>query len=61
MDDNVIAVINKQAKEEDEGIQFGDINKKTTVNDYHECGDDFESSSLQLRVAHRGETGLYWK
>ena len=43
MSDNVIEAINKQAKEEDEGIQFADINQKTTVNDYHERGDDSES------------------
>ena len=43
MDDNVIATINKQAKEEDEGIQFSNINLMTTVNDYQERGYDSDS------------------
>ena len=34
MADNVIATINKQAKEEIEGIEFVDINLKTTVDNY---------------------------
>ena len=36
MSDNVIETINKQAKEEREGIEFSDINLKTTVEDYQE-------------------------
>jgi len=32
MDDNVIATINKQAKEELQGIEFADINMKTLIN-----------------------------
>ena len=43
MDDNVIATINKQAREELQGIEFADINMKTTVNDYEDHGDDSDS------------------
>ena len=42
-DDLVIDTINKQAKEESEGIEFADINLKTTVNDYEERDDNSES------------------
>ena len=37
------STINKQAKEESEGIAFADINLKTTMNDYEERDDDSES------------------
>ena len=40
MADNVIETINKQAKEELEGIEYADINLKTTLEDYQERGDD---------------------
>ena len=42
-DDLVIDTINKQAKEESEGIEFADINLTTTVNDYKERDDESES------------------
>ena len=40
MSDNVIDTINKQAKEELEGIEYADISLKTTLEDYQERGDD---------------------
>ena len=43
MDDNLIELINKQASEEVCGVEFGDINMETTVNDYKERGDDSDS------------------
>ena len=43
MPDNVIDTINKQASEETDGIEFADINLKTTVNDYQERGYDSDS------------------
>ena len=43
MANNVIETINKQAKEEIEGIEFADINLKTTVDNYQERG--YESDS----------------
>ena len=41
--DLVIDTINKQAKEESEGIELADINLKTTVNEYEECDDNSQS------------------
>ena len=40
MTKNVIDTINKQASEEKNGIEFADINLKTTVNKYEACGYD---------------------
>ena len=55
MNDNVIATINKQAKEEAEGIEFSDINLKTTVEDYQERGedsdDDFEYDDKSYKTS----------
>ena len=42
-DDLVVDTINKQAKEKSEGIEFADINLKTTVNDYEERDNNSES------------------
>ena len=39
----IIDTINKQAKEEKQGLVFGNINKHTTVNDYEERGSDSDS------------------
>ena len=41
--DLIIDTINKQAKEEKQGIEFNNINKNTTVNIYKEHGNDFDS------------------
>ena len=43
MPDNVIDTINKQAGEEINGIEFADINLKTTAIDYEERGYDSDS------------------
>ena len=43
MDNNVIATINKPARKELQGIEFADINLKTTVNDYKDRGYDSDS------------------
>ena len=43
MPENVVGTINKQAGEETNGIEFADINLKTTVNDYKERGYDSDS------------------
>ena len=43
MDNHVIATINKQTREELQGIEFADINLKTTVNDYEDRGYDSDS------------------
>ena len=45
MTDLIIDIINKQAKEEQQEIEFSDINMRTTVNDYKECGNDSDSDS----------------
>ena len=45
MTDLIINTIYKQAKEEKQGIEFNDINKNTTVNDYKERGNDSDSDS----------------
>ena len=41
--DLVIDTINKQAKEESDGIEFADINLKTTLNDYEEFDENSQS------------------
>ena len=43
MTDLIIDLINKQTKEEEQEIEFSDINKNTTVNDYEERGSDSDS------------------
>ena len=43
MAENVIDTINKQAGEETHGIEFADINLKTTVNEYEARGYDSDS------------------
>ena len=45
MTDLIIDLINKQTKEEKQGIEFSNINKNTTVNDYEEHGSDSDSDS----------------
>ena len=41
--DLVIDTINKQAKKESNGIEFADINLKTTLNDYEEFDENSQS------------------
>ena len=43
MTDLIIDTINNKTKEEKQEIEFGDINKHTTVNDYEELGGDSNS------------------
>ena len=43
MTDFIINIINKQAKEDKQGIEFSGINKNTIVNDYKESGNDYDS------------------
>ena len=43
MDDNVIEIINKQASKGLCGVEFVNINMKTTVNDYKERGNESDS------------------
>ena len=43
MDNNVIGIINKQAKGELYGVEFANIIMETTINDYEEQGDDSDS------------------
>ena len=43
MAENVIDTINKQAGEETNGIEFANINLKTTVNEYKASGYDSDS------------------
>ena len=43
MTDLMIDLINKQAKEEIQGIEFSSINKNTTVNDYKKHDSDSDS------------------
>ena len=40
----IIDTINKQAKEKKQGIEFSNINKNTTANDYKERGNDSDSN-----------------
>ena len=44
MTDLMIYFINKQAREEQEGLEFTDINNNTTVNDFEENGSDSDSN-----------------
>ena len=41
--DLVVGTINKQAKEESDGIECSDINLKTTLNDYEEFDENSQS------------------
>ena len=43
MTDLIIELINKKSKEEKQGIEYSNINKNTTVNDYKERGIDSDS------------------
>ena len=47
MTDNVIDTINKQAKEELNGIEYADINLKTTLNDYQGSYDSDSDSEFE--------------
>ena len=53
MTDLIIDTINKQAKEEKQGIQFSDINKNTTVTDYAERDNDsdFEDDDKSYKTS----------
>ena len=43
MTDLIIGTINKQEAEEQQGIEFANINMKTPANDYEERGNDSDS------------------
>ena len=55
MTDLIIHIISKQAKDKKPGIEFSDINKNTTVNDYKEHGNgsdsDFENDDKSYKTS----------